>query len=195
MKIISTKKSISRRISLSVAIGITSLLSIGLIVFLIYSEQAKLKTSSDTIHELNQSMKESIVFSMSQGVTDVKPFIERMKAIKNIKELRIIPTESIDGNQAKTMDQQEKSVVKSKEEINVEEDFKNMPVFRSVSPILADASCIDCHDGKEGDVFAVMSIRYSMDATHTAIVNERISGALIIIFLVVFVWGLIVYLD
>lgn len=194
MKLISSNKSISRRISLSVAIGIISLLSIGLIVFLIYSEQSKLKTSSDTIHELNQSMKESIVFSMSQGVTDVKPFIERMKSLKNIKELRIIPTESIDGNQAKMMDQQEKSVVQSKNELNFEEEFKNMSVFRYVSPILADASCIDCHDGKEGDVFAVMSIRYSLDATHSAIVNERISGALIIIFLVVFVWGLIVYL-
>ncbi len=194
MELISASKSISRRISLSVAIGITSLLSIGLVVFLIYSEQAKLKTSSDTIHELNQSMRESIIFSMSQGVTDVMPFIERMKAIKNIKELRIIPTESIDSEQAGTMDQQEKSVAKSKDEINVEEDFKNMEVFRSVSPILADASCLDCHDGKEGDVFAVMSIRYSMQETHSAIVNERISGALIIIFLVVFVWSLIVFL-
>ena len=81
MELISASKSISRRISLSVAIGITSLLSIGLVVFLIYSEQAKLKTSSDTIHELNQSMRESIIFSMSQGVTDVMPFIERMKAM------------------------------------------------------------------------------------------------------------------
>jgi hypothetical protein len=40
------------------------------------------------------------------------------------------------------MDEQEKSVAKSKEEINVEEEFKDMEVFRSVSPILADASCL-----------------------------------------------------
>lgn len=39
-----------------------------------------------------------------------------------------------------------------------------------------------------------MSIRYSLDQTRSAIVGERIYGALIIIFLVVFVSGLIVYL-
>jgi methyl-accepting chemotaxis protein len=194
MKIISASKSISKRISLSVAIGITSLLGICLIAFLVYSEQTKLKTSSDTIHELNQSMRESIIFSMSQGVTDIKPFIERMKVIENIKELRIIPTEVIDSDQSKTMDDQEKAVSKSKEEINAEENFKGMEVFRSVSPIIADASCIDCHDGKEGDVFAVVSIRYSMEATHAEIQNERIGGVLIILFLVVFVSSLIVFL-
>ncbi|MBK7632407.1 MAG: HAMP domain-containing protein [Ignavibacteriales bacterium] len=194
MKFISTKKSISKRISTAVAIGITSLLSIGLFVFLIVSEKSKMASANDSIHELNKSMREAIYFSMSQGVTDVKPFIDRMKSIKNIKELRIIPTELIDSDKAKKLDEQEKAVSKSNEEINGEEDFQNSPVFRSISPITADASCIDCHDGKEGDVFAVMSIRYSLDQTRSAIVGERIYGALIIIFLVVFVSGLIVYL-
>ncbi|MBK7229936.1 MAG: methyl-accepting chemotaxis protein [Ignavibacteriales bacterium] len=194
MKIISSTKSISKRISMAVAIGITSLLSIGLIVFLIFSEKSKIASANESIHELNQSMKEAILFSMAQGVTDVNPFIDRMKSIKNIKELRIIPTELIDSDKAKNMDEQEKNVSKSKEEINSEEEFQDLSVFRSISPIVADASCTDCHDGKEGDVYAVMSIRYSMDETHAAIVTERISGALIIIFLVVFVWALIVYL-
>ena len=163
MKIISSTKSISKRISMAVAIGITSLLSIGLIVFLIFSEKSKITSANESIHELNQSMKEAILFSMAQGVTDVNPFIDRMKSIKNIKELRIIPTELIDSDKAKNMDEQEKTVSKSKEEINSEEEFQDLSVFRSISPIVADASCTDCHDGKEGDVYAVMSIRYSMD--------------------------------
>lgn len=194
MKIISSNKSISRRISMSVAIGILSLLSIGLFVFLMFSEKLKMTSANDNIHELNQSIKEAIYFSMAQGVTDVSPFIDRMKSIKSIKELRILPTEVIDSDKAKGMDKEEKAVSKSKAEVYGEEEFQNLSVLRSISPIVADASCISCHAGKEGDVYAVMSIRYSMEETHSAIVSERISGALIILFLVVFVSVLIVYL-
>jgi len=53
MKIISSTKSISKRISMAVAIGITSLLSIGLIVFLIFSEKSKIASANESIHELN----------------------------------------------------------------------------------------------------------------------------------------------
>ena len=194
MKIMSSNKSISKSISMSVAIGITSLLSIGLFVFLIFSEKSKLTAANDNIHELNKSVKEVIYFSMAQGVTDVSPFIDRMKSIKRIKEIRIIPTEVISSDKAKGMDKEEKTVSKSKEEVNGEEEFQNLSVLRSISPIVADASCISCHAGKEGDVFAVMSIRYSMEETHSAIVSERILGALIILFLIVFISVLIVYL-
>ena len=175
MKIISSANSISKRISMAVAIGITSLLSIGLFVFLIFSEKAKIASANDNIHELNQSIKEAITFSMAQGVTDVVPFIDRMKSIKNIKELRIIPSAIIDEDQAGEMDEKEKSVFKTKAEINEEEEFNGTSVFRSVSPILADASCIDCHDGKDGDVCATIRARHSMDKTHSAIITERLS--------------------
>lgn len=179
---------------MSVAIGIFSLLSVGLIIFLIYSENSKLESADETIHELNKSMKESITFSMSQGVTDVEPFIERMKSIENIKELRIIPSELISAEAAKKMDTEEQKVLSTKQEINLNEDFNDVPVFRSISPILADESCIDCHDGKAGDVYAVMSIRYSMQKVQATITSERIFGAILILTLVVFVWWFIVFL-
>jgi methyl-accepting chemotaxis protein len=191
---ISLSNSITKKISVYVATAITVLLTTGLVIFLILSENAKVASANDSIHELNQSIKESIVFSMAQGVTDIKPFIEKMQTIKNIKELRITPTAHIDEKQSLNLNEDEKQVEASKEEINDEEDFEDTPVFKSVSPILADASCVDCHDGKEGDVFAVMSIRYSMDDTHKAIATERISAALLIVFLIVFVCLLIVYL-
>ncbi|QQS37617.1 MAG: HAMP domain-containing protein [Ignavibacteriales bacterium] len=194
MKTSSFSTSISRKISMTVAIGIFSLLSIALVIFLIYSENSKQNSANETIHELNKSMKESIVFSMSQGVTEVEPFIERMKTIENIKDLRIIPSGLINEDDAKKMDSEEQKVLSSKEEINIEEDFNNVPVFRSVSPILAEETCLDCHDGKAGDVYAVMSIRYSMEETHAAISNERLSGIIFILFLVFFVWAFIVFL-
>lgn len=194
MKILSSEKSISRRISLAVAVGITSLLTVGLIVFLIFSEKSKISSANDNIHELTQSLKEAVIFSMAQGVTEVHPFIDQMKKVENIKELRITPTKVIDTDKAEQMDDQEKTVENSKQEINIQEEFDGRHVFRSVTPILAETGCNDCHDGKEGDVYAVMSIRYSMDETHAAIVRERIFGGLIILVLVLFVWGLIVYL-
>lgn len=194
MNLFNSGKSISRRISLSVASGIISLLSVGLIVFLIFSEAAKLKTANDSIHELNESMKESIMFSMSQGVTDIKPFVERMKVIDNIKELRIIPTEAIDEKQSKELDEQEKEVARTKTDKNFDETFNDSYVFRSITPIISDATCVECHDGKAGDVFAVMSVRHSLEETKAAIFKERVIGAVVIIFLVVFVWSMIVYL-
>ncbi len=188
MKLFNSNKSITKKISLLMAVGVLSFLSIGLIIFLLYSENTKLKVANDSIHELNQSMKESIIFSMSQGITDVAPYVERMRSIKGIKELRIIPTEIVNEEKAKKIDKAELKAVNSKEEIIEEEKYNNSPVLRFISLIKAEESCVDCHGGKEGDIFAVMSIRHSLEETRTAIASERISGIIVITLLVAFIW-------
>ena len=187
-------KSVSRKISFLVIGGVVSFLTIGLVIFLFYSENLKYETSNNSVHELNQSMEEALTFAMAEGITDVQPFIERMKAVQNIKELRILPTNAIDAESAARMDDKEKEVVKSKREFSVEEDFNGMPVLRNIRPILAEENCTSCHEGKKGDVFAVMSTRYSLESTQSAIISERISGAVVILFLVAFIGFFLIYL-
>ena len=194
MNILNSNKSISKRISLLVAGGVFTFLTVGLILFLIYSQNVKLNSANNTINELDQSMRESIIFSMSQGVTDVAPFIERMKSIKAIKELRIIPTKIINEEKAKNINTAEQNVINTKKEIRVEEEFENIPVLKSISLIKADESCIECHDGKAGDIYAVMSLKYSFEETNAAIKSERIAGVFIIALLVGLLWLFIVYL-
>ncbi len=187
-------KSISRRISLSVAIGITSILGLGLLLFLLYSEKQMMNSTDEQIHELNKSIRESIKYAMSEGISDVKPFIDRMRAINNVKELRIIPSEIIDKNEANRMDEIEKKVCLKKGEITLDEDFQNESVVRLVSPIIADKKCMSCHDGNEGEVLATMSVRYSLSDALSAISFERVSGVILILLLVVSVWLIILYL-
>ncbi|NWF90411.1 MAG: HAMP domain-containing protein [Ignavibacteriaceae bacterium] len=194
MKTKGISTSISKKISFLVVGGVITFLSLGLIVFLSYSENQKLKTANEAIDELSHSMEESITFAMAEGITDVSPFIKRMKVVNNIKDLRIVPTKLIDESKAEEMDAAEREIVESKSVKSETEEFQNLPVLRAIRPIKAEENCLSCHEGKAGDVFAVMSIRYSLEETEAAIMAERISGAVVILFLVAFIGLFLIYL-
>ncbi len=194
MKLFDVSKSVSKKISYKVAAGLIFVLGILLIFVLYYSQNSKLESAKEITHEVSETMKYSILFSMGEGITDVEPFIERVKHLNNLSEVRIIPTEIIDESRSKQMNQLEREVVKSKEDYFAEEEFNNVPVFHSITTLLAEPSCLDCHDGNAGDVYAVMSLKYSLTETNAAIVNERIGALIIVLFLAVAVWMMIVYL-
>lgn len=194
MNFFNSDKSIITKISLLVVTGVLAFCGLALIVFLIFSEKSKINSVGKSIRQIDQSVKESLVFSMSHGVTNVTPYIETMKKIDGIEELRITPTEIINKNKAKSLDESEKNAIVSNEKITKEEEFNNISVFRSISLIKADANCISCHSGEPGEVLAVMSIRYSLQETQSAIASERILGIFLILSLVVSLTFMIVYL-
>ncbi len=194
MELFNIKKSVSKKISYFVAVSIIIILGLTLVFVLNYSQNEKLDTTKEIAQELSASLKESLIFAMDEGITDVEPLIERMKVIQNIAELRVIPTEIIDETKAKELDPVERNVAAKNEDFFSDEDFQNIHVFRTVSSIVATESCLNCHDGNVGDALAVISLRYSTEKTYEAIAGERAGAIIMVIILALIVWLIIHYL-
>lgn len=194
MDLFKVSKSVSKKISLSVAAGLVAVLGLVLIFIIYYSQNSKLESAQEIAKEISQTMKYSILFSMGEGITDVEPFVERVKKLDNVAEVRIIPTKIINESKAENLNELEKNVASTKKDFFAEEEFNNIPVFHSVTTLLAEESCTSCHEGSEGDVYAVMSIKYSLERTNAEIFAEKIGALVLIAALALFVWYMIVYL-
>jgi methyl-accepting chemotaxis protein len=158
------------KFSKHITIQIAAMVSLALIVILgvlfgslsLISESIQKSEKVTSLKEFSDMTSKSISFAMSEGTSDVSPFIEKAETIDNIVELKITPTHLIDEDRSKSMDEVERQVVTNLQNQFFDEQFNEMEVFRSVVPILSDKTCIDCHDGNEGEALAVMSIRYSL---------------------------------
>jgi len=69
------------------------------------------ESESQNISEL---MMKGLMFSMSQGISDVGPFVEKVKDLKNLTELRVTPTNTIKKDSESQMDADELACIKSK---------------------------------------------------------------------------------
>jgi len=173
------KLSISKRISL--VLSLTLVICLGIMSFVLLSQQEDhyKDKSLESVTELAQSINESVTFSMSQGTTDISPFVERFKNINNISELRIIATNKIKENNEALMDNDEKNVMRIKKVFSQEEQFKDEPVYRIVEPILATEDCQTCHEANTGEPLAIVSLRYSMKETNEAIFTQRLNAIIL----------------
>ncbi len=179
-------KSVSIKAKLMLVLALILTISIGGMLFaLLYQEEALKEKKADAhIEELTYSIIQSIVFIMDQGADDVSPIVEEMSKIENIKQLRVYATDLISEEDAEKMDDLEKSVVQSREELLLDEIFDNERVHTAIKPILATESCLMCHEGDEGDPLAVITLRYSVDDTYQSIASQRINGILMLIAIV-----------
>ena len=84
--------SIAKKTTLSVAGVLITTLGISLLVLLYLTQSTSIENKKNELKEFSTIMAESITFAMSEGSTDVSPFIERTSKIPNISELRIIPS-------------------------------------------------------------------------------------------------------
>jgi methyl-accepting chemotaxis protein len=168
--------SISKR--MGVIISVTLLVSLSCMLFLLLTQEESSKKSKakESVSELSDVLKESITFSMNEGITDIDPFIERSKKIKNLRQLRIIPTDKIESGNEKLMDAEEREVVSSKTSKFYEEMFKDEEICRSISPVLAEESCLNCHDASLNDPLAVISMRYSLKEDYESIAEQRFTA-------------------
>lgn len=194
MKLSNIHSSITKKTTLSVAIALVSSLGLSLFILLYLTESAATENKKLELKEFSTIMAESITFAMSEGSTDVTPFIERASKIENIAELRIIPSDLISDGSEKEMDKEEINVVKNGDPIYLNEDYNEIPVFRLVEPIKADETCTSCHEGNEGDILATMSIRYSMADTYSNISVQRYTAGILILLSVVIVIFIIMYI-
>lgn len=131
---------------------------------------------------------------MAEGVTDVHPFINRTNNIKNIAELRIIPTDKIISGSERTMDSHESDAVRSGASKFFEEYFNEEEICRFITPILAEKNCLTCHDVKLDDPLAVVSIRYSMKEDYAAIDRARFNVILMVLAAIIIVFFCVMFL-
>jgi PAS domain S-box-containing protein len=143
-------------------------------------ERRLAEREKNSIAQLYGVISRSLVFSMSQGATDVSSFIGAIRTMPNVRDLRVMPTDLVREGASSKMDETERSVLAGKNEFYGDERFNGEDVVRSVSAIRADASCLQCHKGNAGDALATVSVRYSFAENHAALASERrmtIAGA------------------
>ncbi len=173
------KHSISKKVALTVAGSLVITLTIMLIVLVMNQKSSKLESAGEENNNLSQVIINSISFSMAQGATDVKPYIEKLKNINSLSELRITPTDKITAGSQANLDSEELSVLNTKQSISFSEEFRNTSVLRSIAPILSDESCNDCHGTKTGDPLAIVSLRYSLENTYADLSQQRLVAILL----------------
>lgn len=190
----SIKSSILKKTSISVIVALVSSFGLSLIILLYLTESASIENKKNELKEFSILMRESISFAMSEGTTEVEPFIERASKIPNIINLRIIPSDKISEGNETEMDMDEKRVLNNSESVYLNEEYNNTTVFRLIEPIMADKSCTSCHDANEGDVLATMSIRYSMVDTFGNISVQRYTAAILVFLSTALVIFIIIYI-
>ncbi len=188
------KKSISTSLGFILATVLLVVLGSGLIMLLNQSASREFANAEHRVGEVKEILLKSITFSMSEGVTSARPFSEMINQIENFEDVRVIPTHIIDEDRAAEMDEFELAVIKSKTPKFYEEEYMGEDVIRAIDPLLSDQSCIDCHESKIGDPLAVISLRYSMAETYASLYAQLILATVIVVFCIVFTFGLMMFL-
>ncbi|MCA9449104.1 MAG: HAMP domain-containing protein [Candidatus Omnitrophica bacterium] len=138
----------------------------------------------------------TLEFSMSEGVSDFAPVLERVSSVGNISDPRLIPAAFMEIDDATEADEWEAKVLASGEEQKGFIEGVHGRSYRVVLPIKVTESCIDCHDGaKVGQTMAAVGFRLDTGEWDDA-ARELISGILwlaglaIVFLLVVVGWRL-----
>lgn len=180
------KLSISKKVGFIVSASIFISLAVLTTVLIINERNSKLNSTKDDAYGISQLMLKSINFSMLQGNSDVGPFIENVKDIKNLADLQVIPTDKIKKGSENRMDKAELSVLNSKKGKSYTETYKNQPVLRDIELIKADDGCNKCHDTYTGEPMAVVSIRYSLNDMYASMASQRLTAIILSVFAIGF---------
>ncbi|MCX6169887.1 MAG: methyl-accepting chemotaxis protein [Ignavibacteriales bacterium] len=180
------KYSISKKVGLIVSISLFLTLSVLIIVLLVLESNSKINSMRQEVHNASQLMIKSISFAMSQGSSDVGPYIQKVKDTENLVELRVTPSDKVKSGSEEKMDQDERAALKSKQPKALSETFKDKDVFRNIELILSDKACNDCHGSKDGEPLAVVSVRYSLAGMKSDMATQRLAAILLAAFAIVF---------
>ncbi|MEJ2635083.1 MAG: methyl-accepting chemotaxis protein [Calditrichia bacterium] len=186
--------SISRKIGMIVAGSLVVVLGLSLLLLLNRSTKRIVLDAEENVRELKNILVNSTVFSMGEGITSIDPFIKMLKENPKIREIRLIPANSIRENSQNQMDADESEVFQSAEPHFFSEDYLNEPVIRTVDPIIANESCLQCHEGNTGDPLAVLSIRYSTKEIQASIHSQQWLAFILGLFTILLASGFIIFL-
>ena len=169
--------SISSKISLTVIGVLCITLTLYLIVFFIQNDSKVEERIKEENKQLSGMLIESIKLAMAAGADDTEGFETKLEEFEKISDVRITPSDIIEPGNTVLMDKHEKEVFDSNNETNYYEEYDGKRVLRSISFLKADESCTDCHDAKQGDILAVVSIRQSLEGTYDELASQKVDAA------------------
>lgn len=169
---------ISKKVGLIVSSSLLITLTVVIVSLLEQESRSIMNSTDEEIRMVGQLMVNSVTFAMSQGATDIKPYIESVKGLRNLSELRVMPTDKIKNGSDNDLDRDESAAAESKKAQAFKETYKGEPVYRIIEPIQSDESCKTCHNTNTGDVLAVVSFRYSLAGMQSDLATQRLMAVL-----------------
>ena len=169
---------ISKKVGLIVSLSLLITLAVATVSLLEEESTSIMNSTDQEIRMVGQLMVNSLTFAMSQGATDIKPYIESIKGLRNLSELRVMPTDKIKSGSNGDLDREESASADSKKAQAFKESYRGEPVYRIIEPIQSDETCKTCHNTNNGDVLAVVSLRYSLAGVQSDLAAQRLTAVL-----------------
>lgn len=169
---------ISKKVGLIVSLSLLITLAVATVSLLEQESTSIMNSTDQEIRMVGQLMVNSLTFAMSQGATDIKPYIESIKGLRNLSELRVMPTDKIKSGSNGDLDREESASADSKKAQAFKETYRGEPVYRIIEPIQSDETCKTCHNTNNGDVLAVVSLRYSLAGVQSDLAAQRLTAVL-----------------
>ncbi len=167
------KLSLSRKIGLVVLSVLTVFMTAMVVTLLHYNKAHTMAEAEKQVQMSTDLIVRSLNFSMAQGVSDVDPLIQRISNSGEGLQARLTPTNLIRAGAEAGLNETERKVLISRQPFQAREKQNGEPVIRGVVPILAEASCIECHEAKVGETLAVVSIGHSIADVYAANVSYQ----------------------
>lgn len=185
--------SLARTIGTLVATVLVVTLTATFGILLVRSERAMTDAASADAATVSNVVVDSLKFSMGEGVSSTKGFIDRVKG-GEIVDVRVIPADIVKAGSEAGLDSVERGVMASLKSWQGEEAFQGTPVVRAVNPILAEAKCAQCHQASEGKPMAVVSVRMSVADAKASIATSRWLGLALGLACIGIAFGLLMWL-
>ncbi|GAB4327929.1 MAG: hypothetical protein Kow0037_01860 [Calditrichia bacterium] len=157
------KLKLSARISLLVAVVLFVIMVTGGIVLQNYNQKMAVQESQRSINEVSAIISQAIAVAMRSGETDGGQVCNQFMDNPNIKELVLIPGPSLD--ESYTASSHNQLIRRAMETATPQENFELLSttgLAKIATPLVADNSCLDCHEVKKGAALGVISLSYSV---------------------------------
>jgi methyl-accepting chemotaxis protein len=165
--------SLSRTIGVILVAVLTACLGVMFAVLLFSTQATMARMNSNAADDLDRVIRDSLIYAMGEGVTDVKPLVSKLQGRGDIVEMRVVPTDAVRKGSEQSMDEVERDVMKTLKARSISETFHDTPVVRSVSPIVATEKCTQCHSAAVGQPLALLSLRGSTAEAAATIARQR----------------------
>ena len=168
--------SISRKIGVIVATSLAGSMAVLLAVLLTVSGVGMHSLAEESAHESARLVTASLSASMDEGNTDPGPLISQLQGLGLLRELKLLPSAAVKPEGEAQADRVEREVLRTAKPIVIDETYRGEPVLRSITPLLAQETCLRCHSGQVGTPLAVVSSRHSMAPSRTVTRTEIALG-------------------
>jgi methyl-accepting chemotaxis protein len=172
------------KLSRKVLIPICALLSMVILCFgiLLWNRimQIEENMAEESARGVSRVFKDCLEFSMSEGVSNFDPVLQKIGQFGKISHPRLIPAPVLETEGKDVPDEWETQVLNTSEAVCGFVDSATGRTYRVSLPVLAQKSCIECHSSaKEGQVLAAVGFRLDTTEWDRSIHNLLKSGALL----------------